>query len=796
MNRLMKKIFEAGVRTAVIGLIAAALMPLPERAFAAPKEEGIEVHTTVGYQGLIKQNQWYPVRFTLTNKTGNDLKGELVLSSVSGMSSSTADYVVKTELPVQTTVELTIAVPGDVLAKDSNKIRFYKNRVKDGDTVPILGNDYATSRVTTSYTIGVLSRDPDTLNFMPSLNQRGYDITVIPMEEKQLPDQGLLLQPLDTIVINDIATAGWEQEQIAAVKDWVMQGGTLVLAGGAGYSKTAEAFADIAPVAAGGTSELASSDALAGYAGAALNGNQPFTVSTGTLNEGAQSLLSDGGVQLAASRQAGLGKVIYAAFDPSLEPFAAWSGSAALWSGLLQDTLRPVGLGQVFGPENMFWNLQHIVEQFPSVKSPDFMLLLVMFVIYMFVAAPLLYIVLAKTDRREWSWWLIPSLSIVTGIVIFYFGAADKRVISAHTIEIVELTGQGEGVKSGATGLFVPNGGTVKLDFNEERHIVSYPADIQSGELSLDNKTQLYMDGPTSALWRSVPYWSTRKLYMAPKTIGDKAGKLSLSYTENAGKVEINVTNDTASDLTSVALMMNGSVQLIGDLKVGESGKVQMPSAANSQLGYYPYGETLFPHASSTGGNDYVYNRESELVNFYMNKEQSGLVPQPPVIVGFSIDHEPQYKVNGDDVKADNLTMWVQRLGEVKLEGDRIYVPAGIVKPVITENKMTRLDQYGNGVIYVSQGELTFEYALPNSETVNYSELELIFNNSYAMPNNMSWSIWHEKDKQWVDATGAVVAGLGEYAVGGRTIRMKLNTTSDVETSLPLIALKGETDKS
>lgn len=793
MNGMKKRFIRFTMYAIALSLLAGIVLQAGSKANAAQQDEGIEVQTSIGYQGNVKQNEWYPVRFKLTNKTGKDVKGELVLTAVSSMSNSSVDYVASAELPMNTEVELTIPVPGDSLSKNTSKIRFFKGQIKDGNTIPIIGNDYIETRVTSSYTIGVISRDPDTLNFMPSLNQRGYDITVIPIAEDELPREGILLETLNTIVINDRATSNWKPEQVDAIKDWVTQGGTLVLSGGAGYSKTSQAFQDIAPITASGTAELASAKALTAYSGAAVpESTGAITVSKGRLNE-AQSLLTESGIELAASRKVGLGSVIYVAFDPSLAPLATWAGSATLWSKLLQGTLAPLTQGMIDVSGNMFWNYSNLIDQFPSVKAPEFILLLVMFVIYMIIVAPVLYMILAKTDRREWAWWLIPSVSIVTGIVIFYFGAADKRVMSAHTIEIIELTGQGDAVKTGATGVFVPNGGNVKLAFDEQRHMVAYPSENQSGMLELNDKTQLEIaEGTSSVLWRTVPYWSTRKAMLEKKTIRGESGQLDLAFSNTNGNIEVKVTNNTDTDLTSVSLIMNGSVQRIGDLMKGESGNVALPKSLNSQMGYYPYGEMVFPGSSGYNGTDFEYARERELVNMYMNRDNSGLAMSSPLIVGFSIDHDPLYTVNGDNVKADNLKMWVQRLGEVKLEGNRVQVPAGVIQPIITANNLQRMDHYGNGVLGVGNGELQFEYPLPNPKGVKYDKLEIIYNNQYPSANG-AWSIWNETSQQWVEVTKALLTNGTEYLDNKHSIRMKLTVATDMETTLPLIALEGVT---
>ena len=787
VNRFLLKGSRSVAFAIVIGMIA-AFLGMCGSVQAAPLENGIVLEQNVGYQGYMKQNEWYPVRLTLTNNTPDDLKGELVISFLSSNSSTTSDIVIPAELPKGTEIQLTASIPGDVLNKNSSKIRYYKDSFRTGNVIPIIGNDYIKVRTTSSYTIGVISRDPDTLNFMPSLNQRGYEIIVIPIAEKELPEDPILLDAIDTLVVNDVATSNWDKRQIQAIKDWVQQGGTLVLSGGAGYSKTAEAFKMIAPLEATGMSTITSAASLASVGGTALKLESPIAVSTGDIKEG-KTELAENGLPLAVSRKVGFGSVMYMAFDPSLEPLSTWAGSAMLWAKLLQHTLSPLQPGGVTVTNNMFWNMQGLIDEFPSIKPPNFMLLLFMFVGYMIIAAPVLYILLAKSDRREWAWWLIPAISVLTGFAIFFFGAEDKRSISAHTVEIIELTGQGDAVKSGATAVFVPAGGTVKAEFDEKVHIIPYPNQFQNGVLTLDGKTQVISEKEaTTALWRSVPYWSTRKAWLEKRTLNGETGQLKLSYKQSKQSVELTVTNETTTDLTNVSLLINGQAQKIGDLKRGESGKTVITNSFGNQSGYYPYGHLMFPNVSNRNGDE--FNRQRQLVDNYMNRGNGGVVPPDPVLVGFSIDHEQSYKVNGNKIKADNLKLWVQKLDDTLIDGNRAIVPAGLVTPVITEKHLNRLENFGNGVYSLGEGDLIFEYVIPNGPGVAYDKLNILFNKGIANPN-LTLTVWNEKRGTWTD-TNAAIAAPGEHLINKQILRMKLTVIGSADTSLPQIALEGE----
>ncbi len=787
----VKRFFRKGFQSfgfAVICFLLAVCPVLSGNVKAAEQGSGISLELSSGFQGYVKQNEWYPVRLTLTNNTAQDLKGELVITNQSSRNGMTVDTVIPAELPRGAAIQLTASIPGDVLNKDNNSIHFYKDSFKSGKTIPIIGTSYIDVRATSSYTIGVISRDPDTLNFMPSLNQRGYDITVIPVSEKDLPDDPILLNTLRVLVINDVATADWSQRKIIAIQNWVKLGGTLILSGGAGYGKTAEAFKAIAPLEAAGMSSLTSADSLKGYGGTELKLDAPVAIATGKVTDGIVEQ-SEGGQALTVSRKLGSGSVLSVAFDPSLAPFATWSGSAMLWAKLLQNSLSPIqAVTSTQATNDMYWSMDSIINEFPSIKPPNFMFLMFMFIGYMIVVAPILYILLAKADRREWSWWLIPLLSVVTGFVLFFFGAEDKRNMSAHTVEIVELVGQGDAIRSGATAVFIPTGGTVKAEFDEKVSVIPYANQFQNGNLALDGKTQVIsIDKKTEALWRSVPYWSTRKLWIDRRVMGE-AGQIKLSYRRNSNDIEVTATNETKSDLTHVALLISGQAQLIGDLKRGESGKATISINNGNVSGYYSYGSSIFPNSSYRSKDE--FRRERQLLDNFINRRNGGFSAPDSLVIGFSTDHEQNYKVNGSGVKSDNLKMWVQKLNGAFVDGDRAIVPAGHIKPIITENKVNRMDNYGDGMYSFGEGEVVFEYMLSDNEEIAYDKLEIILNNG-AIGSNLFLSVWNEAEGDWTDSVD-VAADPNEYIINHQLLRMKYTIKGSADTALPLIALEGE----
>lgn len=783
----------------VMALLLSAF-PMTDISYSAKDDGGIEVQSQIGYSSYSKDSKWNPLKLTLTNKTKEAVEGDVVVSTIT-REGITNDIVVPVELPMDTAVKVSLALPSGFLSKDTSRIRFFEGSYKSGKEVRIIGQNYLSKAMKNSYSIGVVSRDPDTLNFMPSLNQKGYSIDVVPITIEDLPADALLLDSIDTLVINDVDSGEWDKKVVKAIQDWVTKGGSLVLSGGAGYASTAKAFKEIAPIEANGTTELKSTESMAAIGDAELKLDQPITLSNGNVVAG-DVLISESDVPIAVENQFGFGSVIYVAYDPSLEPMSTWSGNANLWSRLLQRNLIRnqnnqggyVQIGSWNGSGDAFQNIKYVIDQFPSIKAPRFALLLGMFVLYMLLVAPVLYFILRKTDRREWAWWMIPTFSIIMGITIFYIGAEDKRAISAHTIELIEASNDGKVVVSGGTGLFIPTGGTVTASFSDKRTIQPYADDVNgfvNGALLLDGKYQFKSGEEESiARWESVPYWSTRKLWMERRVVDSaETGLFSVKYEQKDGKTLINVTNNTIADLTNVSLIMNGHVVRIGDLKKGENGAAARPSGKMAYSNNYSnYSDFIFSTPSTTGRQEDKDRERNITDNYFGHNNGMSTTVIDPVIVGYSIDHESQYEVDGKKVKSDNLKMWIQKLDSVEKVGNKVVVSAGTIQPIITSHTLKTFTNYGSNV-QGSNGELIIEYLVPNVNRINYDKINVQFDINNRP--DVSWTIWNEASGQWNEINDSLKVA-NDYLVKGGSIRIKASVTNETGIIFPQIVLEGE----
>ncbi|WP_248924540.1 hypothetical protein [Paenibacillus hamazuiensis] len=797
MKAIIRKIAALPLLLALIGSLWGGFAA--REAFAADPA-GVELQIQAGFDGKIRDNRWFPVKFTITSPM-EDMSGDLVLQMVNPTGGKDVTYVKHVDLPKMTakTVWMTLPGTGMQLGSNNNVVKLYKGSVDKGAEVPIVkGKAYIETYLTQSTTVGVLARDPDTLNFLTLLNSRNYDVSVVYLNMADMPAESMMLDGLDAIALNDVASDQLKEEQVKAISGWIDRGGTLILAGGAGYAKTAKAFEAIAPAAYKDTVQVNGLSSLEKLAGKELPLASPFTVSRADVKAGSV-VAQEGQIPLFVKKPQEKGAVWYVAYDLSLQPLASWPGNPMLWEKVLQNHLAMSNTKmarQVYPLMQQFWEVQNALDLFPSLNPPSFYMLLSLFIAYVVVVAPVLYLILKKLDKREWAWVIIPALSLVSSFGIFMIGASDRSSVLTHTLNTMELSGSGQGKRTTATAVFVPSGGKYEIELPKSAHALAFNNSRGpggNGNLAGATDQYVYMDeGKTRLQWTDVPYWSVRKALLQEDS-SEPLGKFEVKAGVDAGTVKGELKNATKSDLTDVVLFANRQLYRIGDLKAGETKPLGAPSTG-AGIGYSDIGQLLYPYQGGRNGDD--RNRERQMINMYANRNNFNGVnlSGKTWLIGWSKDEQFAYKVNGKEAKSDQLNMWVQEVQLDVVQGDNILIPYGYIAPAVVQSNVQHMGTDPMGQVYVGQGDFTFEYRLPDIEGASYHTLRM--QSTGGLPAFLKLEIWNVGKNGWetldLRQTAEFKDNVNQYLADGTAIRVKATTTQDFGFRYPDIALEGK----
>lgn len=745
----------------------------------------IGIQSEMGYQGKIKHDKWNPLKLTLTSD--RDISGDVVvqIQNYNGFGYQTS-YVQQVDLPKDTPKEVVIGIPGAVLNKDNNQILFYEGSYTKGKQIPFAsGKNYVQASPYQGALIAVLSDDPDTMNFMNVLNGKGNSVNVFPLKNASVPSDGMLLNGLDAIVINNFASDTLSEPQRKAITDWVNGGGTLILAGGAGYAKTAAPFADITPVVADGTTTVHSLAELEKLGGKALNLDGAFTISTAKAVEGSKIGIEADGQPLFASKAYGQGSVQYAAYDLAMEPVSSWAGHPDAWASILRNNLPMVGAQNGMYYNSLMDSLNYVLEYFPSLKMPSFTLLLWMLIIYAVVVAPLLYYILKKADKREWAWFLIPIIAVIASGSVYVVGSSDKTRELAHTINLIELNGQGDAVKSTASAFFTPRSGNYALEFPENTYLKTGQSQTRFGGMG-ENKSFVRVEQASTTLeLRDMSQWSLAKVWVDRQGT-EEMGRLGMDLKLDAkGELNGKVTNDTINDLTEVVLVVGGKAYKLGGIKKGDAAAVPQDPKQIIKFTGGDLSGMLYPYSQ----ND-PKQRERDIMSQYGYSNR--MVNRDAYILGWSKDHLTNYTLKGAEVDSDQLNFWIQPVEmDWGLNGE-INIPYGFLSPEISQVNAPMFGVYPHGV-EMGQGSLIAEFPLISEGNVKYSELSM---KGTKFNNNVTMEIWNSKKSAWEPVTDAnnvftITKNPEQYIVGNR-IRFMITAKDQTNFMMPELSVKGE----
>ncbi|MNO22241.1 hypothetical protein D3C76_120210 [compost metagenome] len=762
-------------------------------AYVSAAEPAISIEAEVGYGGNYKENEWTPL--TITLKSDTDISGEIVVRAELPSMQGSVSQIKRVDLPAGTPKKISVGVIGNNFSKDNSSIRFYRDSAETGKYIPFAsGKAYLQATYNQGAVIGVLASDPDTMNFLRALNENGRSVTVTSLTGEQMPDDGLFLAPLDVLIVNNYSMDTAEDKQLKAITDWVKKGGTLVIAGGAGYTKSVKGLEALSPVEYTGTSEVTSLPELESAGGKSLTLSHPLTLSTASLKDGAVALLSYGNEPLFASWNVGKGGVLYAAYDASQDPLDSWSGHAVVWSSVLSNKLMSNDAHQG-GSYKYSWNnlksgLDYLLDYFPSLTFPPFSRLFWLFIAYALIVAPVLYYVLKKMDKREWAWLFIPVIAIIASVGIYYAGTSGKTTVRTHTLNVMELDGSGFANRITASSLFVPRGGNYELQFDGGSHVILKREDGLFTGNSVSNSTREFVreqEDATNVKLVDMTHRSIAKAWIDQvETREFGSFDIDVTYDEK-GQPQGSITNKVDRDFTNAALILGGDLYLLGDISKNQS--VQIPSN-KIPVSYGNYGDTVFPY---NGYRNDTTERERGIMNNYFYDQTTS---NNNVLIAWDKSELVDYKVNGKEVPTEQLNMWVQKVQLQYVNANQeIQVPYGFIEGRISSASVTDWSREGSGRINMSDGDMEFEYNVSQfGRSASYSELGIRQQDSGQRTTAAIWnqSLNDWEPLAWTKGQVTITKNVDDYVQNGSRLLIRITVSEWSSYDVPEISLKGK----
>lgn len=570
-------------------------------------------HASMGFDGIYQDGNWVPIQVSLSN-TGNDFTGKVSITVPTtplngpNTTTSTNSYQEAIDLPPGAKKQISISVPLNLNAQGANAEVSVNLLDASGHVVSHMA--LAPNSANNLTLIGILS---DTPNNFGQLNLALSNLVTTAGQTKNLtaatmPKQAAILKNFDVIVVDNFTTGSLSQEQLAALQNWVYQGGNLIITGGPEWKRTLGALpASLLPVTINGTGSIPANKHLLPVntlttSDQANNDTLKAAVpiSTGQLTQNTTTLLSSDRTPVLVQKVQGQGTVYYLAYDPTIEPLASWQNTQQLWSNLLLRSLGDHVLmnttagGNTITPvpnsNGAFSTLIMLLQSFFPNAYPSIWLILILLLSYVLILGPLRLLLIRAFKRRDWSWRIV--LATIAVFTLLSYGLALQQKGSAiinSSITLIQLNAPDKTGSSGhATtflGVFVPSQGDFQVHVPGASLV--QPAD-QNGYIdpayrgTSSNQQSIYTVGNdgTDIDLRGVDIWTTRTL-VAQRDMhiaGGITSQLQLQQNILSGTV----TSTLPYTLTDAFVVMGNSYVSLGEIKSNSTTRVHLNLGSNA----------------------------------------------------------------------------------------------------------------------------------------------------------------------------------------------------------------------
>jgi hypothetical protein len=581
-------------------------------AFVPPHQNQpiLTLSVSAGYNRYYRQGQWVPLRVYLSNG-GDDLNGYIRVRT--GKSGSLE--------------ETTYRTPIDLPNGARKQVFLYVSLDSYVDNVQVEVVDRGGRVVKRDNTALLLARPEDVLYAVVTESPFGsVDLTGLtpgPGQGRQtnwqvdeIPALADALAGLDVFVFHDVDTGSLTAEQQAALKEWVVAGGHLIVAGGDSWQRTTAGLQDLLPVTLRGTLPVDSVTALADYLRLPPDAlDEGMTAADSVPDPTAQVLASAGATPLIVRQTVGSGMVDFLAVDPNAEPLRSWPDKEYLWYTLTAATgQRPSWEGGF-----SYWTAarEATLTTFSNVL-PTFFQLCGFLLLYIGLLGPANYAVLRLINRREWAWFTSPALILIFAVLAYQVGFNLRgNVPTVNRLSVVQVwPGTDQAKVNALVGVQSPRRDTYNIAVDRGYVLRALP---QTG-IGLNVPTTI--DEGTRYAAASIPIdagtiasFATSGYTTAPDLAASAVWHLGDGT--QAAHVSGNFTNTLDVPLEDAVLLIRGSAQSLETIAPGQTVTFDIPFPASSDPGplalgnenrrYLPYSYGS-PWLTSSSGPGWCYS--------------------------------------------------------------------------------------------------------------------------------------------------------------------------------------------
>ncbi len=647
------------------------------------KNADFEMETSYGINGLVRAD--YPVLLHVTITSKENFTGVLRVTPEAEWEMVRVAY--GTEISLAAGEEKTFQVITDTIegngtvrveiADEKNKVVYAEQQV-----VSMMKTD-------NNLSVGILSDDYTAFSYFDGLklNLSGNELSseIFELNEVTFPEDKKVLSVFRYIIIDNFDTAKLNEKQYNALKGYVQDGGTLILALGNHYQNVLHCFQD--DFVSGTLGSLENKDVTWNCSmemsnvdveviqDMMLDAKEDETEQTQSTSEKTDvttdstaesdivdtateedlmteellktlpmdcvSFVLEGGEpfstkvtkDVASKKRYGAGKVVVLSHALSMEPLISYEGKEDIARIILEEGVSDAFVRRLSGYDERYHNMGerfNIGKMADADRKPSVLLYGIILILYIVLVGPILYLILKKMAKRELIWISIPIIALSFTVLIYLSGflyRITKPLVTTCALIQLQDTVQNEEVY---TTVICPKAKNYEVEFTKEygnfsRNPYDYSYSVFGDNSTAPYRYMLMKKGDNHRLYFHNEEAFQDNSFVLDNNTENVIGTLDADLVCKTDGFEGSVTNNTCYDLKEVVVSFESRLCPVGDLKKGETVTID-PSKCFIQ--------------TSNGSFDTVrdllnVNRDKELANYINNMMETTMIKNSDSMMGY-----------------------------------------------------------------------------------------------------------------------------------------------------------------
>ena len=794
----MKKIMNKKIFTVILSIFILILVIPNIKVNASKNDAEYDLTISYGIDGKYKAQKYIPVTAQINNLE-KDFNGEVEVrvpsdfiggyDAYSKEVSASAGENISVTIPVKflegnNTGTVCIIEDGKVLCEE--KLLISSGRISDGNAFT-----------------GLLSDDPTALGYLGNITyfDSNYSntgkMTCVNLTEGLLGENGLNIDGLDVIIINNYNMANLSDNQYNSLNNWVNSGGTLLIGAGGNESKTINNInKSFLNITSNGTSEQ---NVKTGSE--SLN----LILSQITLEDSVVTVNSNEN-ELVYSLDRGAGKILITTFDLGLEPFISSNDAVIMLQNMLLETFDKIyEQNYQGGYYSGNYEINNILDNIPVENTVGTLTLGIILGIYAILVGIVLYLILKKMKKRDLTWVLIPTTAVVFTILIYVLGSRMKiKDVVVNSANIISVDEDGRGQINSYIGVASKNKGNIKIE-KEEDLKMQYMSDdyYYYGDTDYNAKTLRVKTTYTN----DNSYFTVANNNVAEVNKFEVSGKeIVMPKLENTlkiknGNLEGTIKNNLDADIKKLVIVSGKTVWDLGQVAKGEEISINDLESKGS-FGIQGYAGLLNDEYYQSRWDDEIDSKDPKFKNIQRytslltllgDTDYLGTTTKIIAITDLPVDYS--LNLESKSISNYNLTAVIQEANiDFKDESGNISFPEGYFSYTVSELD-NRVDyDYYDGYIY-GEGEIVLDYKIDDNVDVKEITINVYTDRwGYQYGLNGEYYIYNYNTNEYEEfklTSGSYkVINDGSYSLNN-IIKIKVVASENRDTAAPKLVIKG-----